>query len=79
MSDIQNASSLEMTNKGDKLIDIRDIKINSEASKEERIKDFISQIKNPYLYKCGKIIVKVSFSETTETLENKMENYILSL
>jgi len=63
----------------DALVDIRDIKIDTTLPKRERISDFIRQVKNPYLYKCGKAVVKVSFAETEATLEDKLESYLLSL
>ena len=40
--------------------------------KEERIASFIRQVKNPYCYKCGKIVVKVGFEEGT-TLEEQLK------
>ena len=46
------------------LVDIRDVHIDRTLPKEERIKSFIRQIKNPYVYKCGDIIVKATFSDT---------------
>ena len=61
------------------LVDIRDVKVNTDLPKQERIADFIKQIKNPYCYKCGKMVVKVSFAQTEETLEDKLESYLLSL
>jgi len=61
------------------LVDIRNVKINTSLPQQERILDFISQIKNPYLYKCGKMVVKVSFAETEVTIEDKLESYLLSL
>ena len=61
------------------LVDIREVKVNTTLSQRERIFDFINQVKNPYLYKCGKMIVKVSFAETEATLEDKLETYLLSL
>jgi len=63
----------------DTLADIRDVKVNTALPQRERIYDFIRQVKNPYLYKCGKIVVKVSFAETEATLEDKLESYLLSL
>ena len=60
----------------DTLVDIRDVHIDRTLSKEERIKSFIRQIKNPYVYKCGDIIVKATFSDTDETLEDRMEHYL---
>ena len=63
----------------DTLADIRDVKVNTALPQRERIFDFIRQVKNPYLYKCGKMVVKVSFAETESTLEDKLENYLLNL
>lgn len=61
------------------LVDIQDVKIDTSLSKEERIRDFIRQIKNPYCYKCGKTIVKVSFADTDKTLEDRLQEYLSSL
>jgi hypothetical protein len=61
------------------LTDIRDVNVNTALPQKERILDFIRQVKNPYLYKCGKMVVKVSFAETEATLEDKLESYLLSL
>ncbi|MDY3727571.1 MAG: hypothetical protein SO015_05375 [Wujia sp.] len=58
------------------LVDIRDVHIDRTLPKEERIKDFIRQIKNPYCYKCGDVVVKVEFSDTDLTLEDCMEHYL---
>lgn len=58
------------------LVDIRDVSVNRELPKEERIADFVSQIKNPYLFKCGKYIVKASFSENGQTLEDCIKGLI---
>lgn len=60
----------------DKLVDINDIKINTKLPQEERIQDFIRQIGNPYCYRCGKVIVKISFSDTDATLEDRMESLL---
>lgn len=61
------------------LVDIRDVKIDKNLPQSERVRDFIRQIKNPYCFKCGKAIVKVSFSDTTATLEDRLEHYLKSL
>ena len=61
------------------LIDIRDTKIDTQLPAEERILDFIRQIQNPYCFKCGKTVVKISFSNTKATLEERMEGYLRSL
>ena len=40
--------------------------------------DFIRQIGNPYCYRHGKYVVKVSFTDTDVTLEDRMLSYIRS-
>ena len=60
------------------LVDIRDVKVNTALPKQERILDFIRQIGNPYLYRHGKYVVKVSFAETDVSLEDRLALYIRS-
>lgn len=36
------------------LRDIRDVTVNTDLPKRERMLDFIRQIGNPYCYRCGK-------------------------
>jgi len=54
------------------LKDIRDVKIDTGLPKKERILDFISQIGNPYCYRHGAYVVKISFADTDVTLEERM-------
>ena len=61
------------------LIDINTVKVNTDLPVEERKKDFIRQVKNPYCFRCGKVVVKMSFADTTATLEDRLENYFRSL
>ena len=58
------------------LVDIRDVKVNTALPKRERILDFIRQIGNPYRYRYGKYVVKVSFTDTDISLEDRLEAYI---
>ena len=60
------------------LRDIREVKVNTDLPKLERILDFIRQIGNPYCYRHGKYVVKVSFTDTDVTLEDRMLSYIRS-
>lgn len=60
------------------LRDIRDVEINADLPKGERILDFIRQIGNPYCYRHGDYIVKISFTDTDVTLEDRMLSYIRS-
>ena len=60
------------------LRDIRDVEVKTALPKRERILDFIRQIGNPYCYRHGKYVVKVSFTDTDVTLEDRMLSYIRS-
>ncbi len=51
------------------LVDIKDVKVDSNLPKEERINEFVRQIKNPYHFKCGDFEVIASFTENGPTLE----------
>ena len=43
------------------LVDIKDVKINTELSDTERMIDFMQQIRNPYCYLCNGMVVKTRF------------------
>ncbi|MDL2248454.1 hypothetical protein LJB89_02025 [Tyzzerella sp. OttesenSCG-928-J15] len=61
------------------LVDIRNVSVNTDLPKEERMLDYLGQIKNPYCFKCGKTVVKVSFADTGATIEDRLEKYLLTL
>ena len=63
----------------DSLVDIRDVHLDTSLPREQRFLDFLRQIHNPYCYRCGKMIVKVSFADTDVTLEERLEHYLSSL
>ena len=62
----------------DDLVDIRDVHVDRSLPKEERIRSFVQQIRNPYCFKCGNVVVKTSFADTDATLEERMEHYLRS-
>ena len=62
----------------DILRDIRDVTVDPNLPKRERILDFIRQIGNPYCYRHGKYVVKISFTDTDVTLEDRMLSYLRS-
>ena len=59
------------------LVDIRDVTVNKELPKEERIAEYVKQIKDPYNFKCGKFTVSVSFANNGLTLEDCIAGIIL--
>ena len=58
------------------LKDIRDVNVDTGLPKKERILDFINQIGNPYCYRHGAYVVKISFADTDATLEERMLSYM---
>lgn len=63
----------------DSLVDIRDVKIDRSLPVEERMKSYVEQIKNPYLFKVGNTIVRVSYANTTQTINDNFINLLMSL
>lgn len=51
------------------------IRLEPAAAQDDRLRDFIRQIRNPYCYLDGKTVVKISFSKTDTTLEDCLEHY----
>ncbi len=85
MSDIANDDLKKMKNVDIKTVDleslrdIRDVKIDPDQPREERIKSFLDQIGNPYLFRCNGHVVRVKFAETDRTLEDCLQDYFNSL
>lgn len=85
MGTIQNMDFKQMRNvdvrtvERESLADISKIHIDTQMPREQRLADFVRQIGNPYCYRCGKVVVKVSFAETDATLEDRLEHYLKTL
>lgn len=75
--DIMQAAGLGATDRS-KLRDIQDVEIDTTLPRKERFLDYVRQIGNPYCYRHGKYTVKVSFSDTDATLEDRMLSYLRS-
>lgn len=58
------------------LVDIEQVQIQTELPQEERIADYIRQIKNPYCYISHGVTVKISFTGKC-TLEESLSRCIL--
>ncbi len=53
------------------LVDVRDVLIDGSLPQAERIKAFVSQVKNPYCFKVGDVIVNVSYAGNGATLNER--------
>ena len=61
------------------LVDIREIQIDQQKTREERLRDFVLQVKNPYCFRVGKVVVKLTFPECGATLEDRLQNLMTKL
>lgn len=61
------------------LEEIEKIEINSSLPARERWVDFAEKIKNPFCFICNGMVVKVSYSEAKESLENKLVQLCMSM
>ena len=63
----------------DTLVQRGSVRLDPDAPREERLREFIRQIKNPYCYLDGKTIVKISFSASDTTMEDCLARYLRGL
>ena len=50
------------------LVDIRDLKLDSSMEQADRVRSFIQQVKNPYRFKVGDVVVNVAYTNGGATL-----------
>lgn len=63
----------------DSLVDIRDVTIDRSMSVEDRMKSYVEQIKNPYMFKVGNTVVRVSYANTQATINDNFVNLLASM
>ena len=54
------------------------VRIDPDAPPEERIRDWIKQLGNPYVYLDGGVVVKLSFADRGETIEDRNNSLYLA-
>lgn len=60
----------------DELVDIREVTVDKDLPKEERIAAFLHQIKNPYRFRCGDFVVNAAFASNGVTLEECLQGIL---
>ena len=60
----------------DELVDIREVSVDKNLPKEERIAAFIRQIKHPYRVRCGDFVVNACFAGNGVTLEECLQGIL---
>lgn len=63
----------------DEVDGLNEIRISRRKSKEERIIDFISKTKNPYIFKVNGRLVKIEFNDNHRKAEDAITNVIKSI
>ena len=59
--------------------EIKDIKIDRRKPSNERILDFITKAKNPYIFKVNGKPVRIRFSDTDKTADECLTNVLKNL
>ena len=61
------------------LIDIQEITVDRNLPTQQRMLQYLEQIKNPYCFLCGEIPVKVCFAEDGEDFETVLKKHFIAL
>ena len=62
-----------------RLADIREIKVDEELPADEKVVQFIDEVKNPYCFLVGDVPVKIRFKPQGRDLKNKLFDYFVGL
>lgn len=60
----------------DALVDIRDVSVNKDLPRDERIAAFVKQIKNPYRFRCGDFVLNACFASNGATIEDCLKGIL---
>ena len=61
----------------DELVDIREVTVDKDIPKAERIAAFLNQITNHYRFRCGDFVVNDAFASNGVTLEYLLQRILL--
>ena len=61
------------------LVDIRDVVIDKSLPLEERVRSYVEQIKDPYRFKVGDVVVRVSYAGKDKSLTDSFTSMIASM
>ena len=61
------------------LVDINEIKIDDSLPPRERAEEFLRQIKNPYCFCVGDVVVKNIYSDDGISLQERFEQFARTL
>lgn len=58
------------------LVDIRDVNVDKNLPRRERIAEYVRQIKDPYHFRCGKFVVTAHFADNGPSLEDCLSEMV---
>ena len=61
------------------LVDIRDVVIDKSLPLEERVRSYVEQIKDPYCFKVGDVVVRESYADKDKSLTDSFTSMIASM
>ncbi|MCR5023886.1 MAG: hypothetical protein K6A90_06090 [Lachnospiraceae bacterium] len=80
MSTLEEMKSVDVrTVDRDSLVDINEIRIDDSLPPKERAAEFLKQIKNPYCFRVGKVVVKNVYSDDGVSLQERFEQFARTL
>jgi hypothetical protein len=76
--EVMSQQNIETMNRNE-LAELSAIHIRQDLSHEEKILNFLEQIKNPYCFLCGDVPVRVCFADNGPKLGQTLENYFIRM
>ena len=61
------------------LVDVREIEIDEGLPKEERKREYLRQVKNPYCFRVGDVVVKCSYSNDGVTIRDRFRQLLRTI
>ena len=59
------------------LADIRNVSVDLKLPQEERLAEYLRQIKDPYCFKCGKFTIHARFADNGVSLEDCLKEILI--
>ena len=74
VNNIKKLKSTDLNSFGkENLINIKDVNIDIDTPKQQRIEKYLNDIKHPYLFISGDLIVHIEYVEKNISLQQKIE------
>lgn len=61
------------------LVDLLSVKIDEHKPIQERVVEFVQQVKNPYCFRIGDIAVKVVYQDDGPSFQQNFEDMLMSM